>query len=589
MISLCMIVKNEEDNLDRCLKSIEGIVDQIIIVDTGSTDSTVNIAQKYTDEIYYYKWDNDFSAARNFSLEKAKGDWILLLDGDDEVPEEYKNKILELTSNKNIEGYFFKTINFLNSSYNNKDVIVNSNFRLFQNKPFYRFSGRIHEQLASNIKKICPEAILKTEDIEIYHYGYLQENVEKKNKRQRNLKILEEEIKASPNDPFTEFNLASEYYSLRQYDKAIPLYIKAMTNCSPNLAYYTKIIIRLTLCFIETKLYEKAYDCINTGLKYYNKLSDFYYLRSLIHLNLSKPTLAIDDLNKCIEYGEPPQEIAFFSGVGSYLSYERLANIYSSLEDYEKCLDCCYKTLNYNSNINIIYLLVHCLYKLNLDKNYIRNTLNKLFGNNLSNSASIISHILVCEKDYALALEYCNVGLNSKKDDKLFYLKGLCEFKLFNFNGCLNSFSNIVSDAYKEESLLFKFLSYIKLNKEDEISNLLNEKSKVTDICKCYYLLINSKEVNDITDDENESIIYSKIIFKLLDILLEFEEYDNFEKALELLNLINDNTLLLKLGKLYFKYEKYNLSMKELLRSINLMNVMDGEGANILNKLYLRM
>mgnify|MGYP001386520006 CR=1 FL=1 len=83
-ISLCMIVKNEEDVLIRCLESVKYIVDEIIIVDTGSTDSTVEIAKKYGARIFYYKWDDSFSSARNYSLEKATKEWILIMDADDE-------------------------------------------------------------------------------------------------------------------------------------------------------------------------------------------------------------------------------------------------------------------------------------------------------------------------------------------------------------------------------------------------------------------------------------------------------------------------------------------------------------------------
>src|SRR5690348_3827247 len=84
-ISLCMIVKNEEKYLERCLKSVEGVVDEIIIVDTGSTDQTTEIAEKFGAKILRYQWNDDFSSARNYSLKNAKCDWILILDADEEL------------------------------------------------------------------------------------------------------------------------------------------------------------------------------------------------------------------------------------------------------------------------------------------------------------------------------------------------------------------------------------------------------------------------------------------------------------------------------------------------------------------------
>ncbi len=95
-ISLCMIVKNEEENLGRCLKSVQDLVDEIIVVDTGSTDKTVEIAKEYGAKVHYFKWCNDFSAARNESLKYASKNWILIMDGDDEFCSEDKGKNLKI-------------------------------------------------------------------------------------------------------------------------------------------------------------------------------------------------------------------------------------------------------------------------------------------------------------------------------------------------------------------------------------------------------------------------------------------------------------------------------------------------------------
>ncbi len=92
-VSLCMIVKNEEDYLPQCLESIKDIVDEIIIVDTGSTDKTVKIAESYGAKVYYFKWNNNFSEARNESLKYATKDWILILDADDELHSEYQENL----------------------------------------------------------------------------------------------------------------------------------------------------------------------------------------------------------------------------------------------------------------------------------------------------------------------------------------------------------------------------------------------------------------------------------------------------------------------------------------------------------------
>ncbi len=120
-VSLCMIVKNEEDNLPRCLESIKDIVDEIIIVDTGSTDKTVEIAKSYGAKVYYLKWNNNFSEARNESLKYATKDWILILDGDDELRAQYKENFKVLL-NSNLDEktiYFFETLSYYGDTVDN--------------------------------------------------------------------------------------------------------------------------------------------------------------------------------------------------------------------------------------------------------------------------------------------------------------------------------------------------------------------------------------------------------------------------------------------------------------------------------------
>ena len=109
-ISLCMIVKNEEDVLKRCLTSVKSVVDEIIIVDTGSTDSTKKIAKEFTDKIYYFKWIDDFSKARNYAFSKATKEYILWLDADDVIlPEDIElMKILKEDLKKNIDIVMMK-------------------------------------------------------------------------------------------------------------------------------------------------------------------------------------------------------------------------------------------------------------------------------------------------------------------------------------------------------------------------------------------------------------------------------------------------------------------------------------------------
>lgn len=106
LISLCMIVKNEADNLNQCLKSVRGIADEIIVVDTGSTDSTLQIALSFGAKVVHYTWNGDFAAARNAGLQQAHGQWILILDGDEELDAKSKGELLLCAEHLEYEAFF---------------------------------------------------------------------------------------------------------------------------------------------------------------------------------------------------------------------------------------------------------------------------------------------------------------------------------------------------------------------------------------------------------------------------------------------------------------------------------------------------
>lgn len=180
-LSLCMIVKNEEDVLERCLKSAKPFADEIIIVDTGSTDKTKNIAKKYTSKIYDFKWIDDFSAARNYSFSKASGDYIMWLDADDIITTENVKKIMQLkeSSDSSVDIYMFK----YNVAFdkNNNPTYTYYRERIIRNSPKYRWESPIHEviSLRGNIKYT---------DIEVEHRKL------KQNPPGRNLKIFNKMI-----------------------------------------------------------------------------------------------------------------------------------------------------------------------------------------------------------------------------------------------------------------------------------------------------------------------------------------------------------------------------------------------------------
>lgn len=146
-LALCMIVKNEEDTLPNCFKSVENIFDEIIIVDTGSTDKTLDVASMYTDSIYNFEWIDDFSAARNFAFSKSKCDYIMWLDADDILLPDDATKLIELKNN--LDGTIKEVAAFYNVGFDDNGN-VNYNYyreRIFLRSEGFNWSGYVHETI----------------------------------------------------------------------------------------------------------------------------------------------------------------------------------------------------------------------------------------------------------------------------------------------------------------------------------------------------------------------------------------------------------------------------------------------------------
>ena len=206
-VSLCMIVKDEEAMLPRALAAVAEFVDELIVVDTGSTDRTVEIAESFGAQVLHHEWDGDFAAARNVGLDAATSDWLMYLDADEVLVDGDGPRLRELLGHTWREGIFLTETNHVGELEDGAAVQHNA-LRLFRNRPEYRFEGRVHEQFAHKLPTL-PERIAYTQ-VRIEHFGYLGAVRDAKEKSRRNLELLERQIAEGVDTPFLHFNLGSE-------------------------------------------------------------------------------------------------------------------------------------------------------------------------------------------------------------------------------------------------------------------------------------------------------------------------------------------------------------------------------------------
>jgi glycosyltransferase involved in cell wall biosynthesis len=217
-LSLCMIVKNEERNLPRCLDSIKGLTSEFIIVDTGSTDATPGIAASYGADVIPFDFTTvDFAAARNHAIARARAQWILVLDADEALAPESASKIERLVTLGDNAGYFLERRNHASDSENPvTDYVV----RLFPNRPDYRYRGRVHEIIDYAI--LAGGGRLQKTGIRIDH-NFSSDRETRRRKNHWYIEILKEEIAADPSDDSRLDFLAAEYHQLEMFEEAIEI------------------------------------------------------------------------------------------------------------------------------------------------------------------------------------------------------------------------------------------------------------------------------------------------------------------------------------------------------------------------------
>jgi glycosyltransferase involved in cell wall biosynthesis len=279
-LSLCMIVKNEEDDIERALLSVKPVVDEMIVVDTGSSDLTKEIALAYGATLYHYEWTNSFADARNYSLDQARGDWVLLLDGDEAISELDHDAIRKIVSeNDQNMAFAITTRNYIDQvsiegwtpnddRYYREAAgcgwMPSEKVRMFPNRKGIRFENPVHEFVESSLARAGIEVHRCT--VPIHHYGklnhekmrakeekYYQLGIKKLEEKGNDLKSLIEiavqageagkyddalrwwrkVIEIDPNEAVAYYNMGSVYLFMKRYAEAIEVTRKSL-EISPD-------------------------------------------------------------------------------------------------------------------------------------------------------------------------------------------------------------------------------------------------------------------------------------------------------------------------------------------------------------------
>ncbi|WP_346937000.1 glycosyltransferase family 2 protein [Clostridium sp.] len=329
-ISLAMIAKNEEEVLTECINSVKDIVDEVVLVDTGSEDNTMSIAEEMGVKLYGFKWQDDFSLARNFAAEKCSGDWILVLDADEIVEFGSRETLIEFATNNpnsigKIEIYSkFMEGNEINFS---KEYVS----RFYPKGILYK--GGIHEQLETNRCRINME-------FKVNHSGYF-----KRDKSERNLRLLLKELENNPTDHYILYQIARTLHVAKRYLEADEYFEKYYKLTKGEYAYTRNFITLYIYNTLNTEKFSVGLSIIEEYREKYFNNTDFNFACGIFYMNLILSDVSSYGQHlylieksylRCLEIGEDLEDTVV--GLGTFKAAYNLGVYYETTGDIDNAL-----------------------------------------------------------------------------------------------------------------------------------------------------------------------------------------------------------------------------------------------------------
>ncbi len=543
-ISACIITKNEEKNLESYFAKIQGLVQEIILVDTGSTDRTVEIARSHGAKIYTYEWKQDFAAAKNYALQQATGDWIVFLDADEYFPREsienLKRYLKEIHNNKKCDAIGVRIVN-IDIDKDDQEISSFVNMRIFRNRLNLRYKNAIHEELYNT--KGTVHIFMMENDIKVYHTGYSTSIA--KAKMQRNLAILQKEIAEEGEKPIHYRYLCDCYHGLDDYANTIKygrLHIDAkLSSLGAENTIYDKVIDALIKSEAAP---EEIKTEIERAIQTFPDAPDFYCAYGRFAWLQKKYDMALQYFFEAISLSEQESKSSYqANSFDGHLTavYFFMGEIYFLKNQIEEALTYyCKSLLRYKYNGNIFQRVYRLL--MNTDPIEVISLFNSIYERTEKDIKFVVENLANCPKNKVFAY-YSNILTRDFSVEVDF----LWEYQMLGLGNYQKLYVNSLESMMKNSQML-AVASIAQNNKQfmDEYVKDLNEAYK--NIALRFY---------DETVKLNEQLFsaYVTILKELL--LINTTSLDHYLEIVE--DFSNEN--ILRITKMLEENNKYNKAL----------------------------
>lgn len=328
-LALVMIVRDEAASIARCLESVRGLVDEIVVLDTGSRDATPEIARSHGAQVHRFDWCDDFAAARNAALDHASSAWNLVLDADEWLESGTRAALAEVLAGPPVIGLLPVTSEF--DIQGRVERSVSWNARLLPRE--VRYAGRVHEQPVSSLLR-------RRLALDVRHDGYRLASLMPK--LARNEALLLRALEEAPGDPYLLYQLGKNHEVGGAFAEAVPRYRAALAHTDGAAPFRHDLVVRTIFSMKKAGQHEEAIGLAEQEMPNWPHSPDYYFALGDLLLDWAalNPDAAAELLPmveasflRCLEIGEQPGLDGAVRGRGSYLAAYNLAVFYESLGD----------------------------------------------------------------------------------------------------------------------------------------------------------------------------------------------------------------------------------------------------------------
>ena len=327
-LSACLIVKDEEAHIEACLRSLRPHVDEIVVVDTGSSDATVRLAAPLAARVLHFEWTDDFSAARNFSIAQAAHDMVFITDADNTVAHWDDAETARFLAAENAARLgCVRVVNIVETAGEERRS-AEYEPKLFDRR-FFHYEGIVHEQVMPLGEQAAARVHL---DITVLHGGYSRDELARKRKTERNIALLQKALMRG-DDPYLLYQLGKSRAARQEYGKAVDCFARALAlRPNPNLSYVRQAVIAYGYALIQTQRYSEALF-LERYRPFYAQNPDYTFLLAYANMMNGRFQQAFDLFSACTRM--PDGEV---EGVNRWLPCFNIGVIFESLGQKEQAL-----------------------------------------------------------------------------------------------------------------------------------------------------------------------------------------------------------------------------------------------------------